>query len=84
MSSGHNLTIHRLPLNNTRAYHCLSAPQRIKSIIVRPLSQDFLDYLIADGVFMPDGAEDMSVSSFDDTWSPNIEHGVVQQKVPVR
>ncbi|TFY59284.1 hypothetical protein EVJ58_g5872 [Rhodofomes roseus] len=30
----------------------------IKSTIIRPLSQDFLEYLDADGVFMPEGAED--------------------------
>lgn len=31
----------------------------IKSTIVRPLSQEFLDYLNADGVFMPEGADDV-------------------------
>lgn len=33
----------------------------IKSTVVRPLGQEFLDYLNADGVFMPEGAEDVSV-----------------------
>ena len=35
----------------------------IKSTIIRPLSKDFLDYLDADGVFMPEGADDQFVSS---------------------
>lgn len=35
----------------------------IKSTIVRPLSQEFLEYLDADGVFMPEGAEDTPAES---------------------
>ncbi|KAH9936177.1 D123-domain-containing protein [Fomitopsis serialis] len=35
----------------------------IKSTIIRPLSQDFLEYLDADGVFMPEGADDTPVES---------------------
>ena len=34
----------------------------INSTVIRPLSKDFLDYLDADGVFMPEGAEDTFVS----------------------
>ncbi|PCH40250.1 D123-domain-containing protein [Wolfiporia cocos MD-104 SS10] len=34
----------------------------IKSTIIRPLGQDFLDYLDSDGVFLPEGAEDVSVT----------------------
>jgi len=33
----------------------------IKSTIIRPLTQPFCDYLDADGVFVPEGSEDMSV-----------------------
>lgn len=33
----------------------------IKSTVIRPLSADFRDYLDSDGVFVPDGAEDLSV-----------------------
>lgn len=33
----------------------------IKSTVVRPLSPSFRQYLDADGVFVPDGAEDVSV-----------------------
>ena len=58
------------------------AAQSIKSTIVRPLSQDFLDYLNADGVFMPEGAEDVSVSSFHNSQDSNLEHGIVQQRAP--
>ncbi|KIP10224.1 hypothetical protein PHLGIDRAFT_66166 [Phlebiopsis gigantea 11061_1 CR5-6] len=35
----------------------------IKSTVVRPLEQEFLDYLNADGVFMPEGAEDVPPES---------------------
>ncbi|EPT05118.1 hypothetical protein FOMPIDRAFT_1027341 [Fomitopsis schrenkii] len=35
----------------------------IKSTIVRPLSKEFLEYLDADGVFMPEGAEDTPAES---------------------
>lgn len=35
----------------------------IKSTIIRPLSQEFLEYLDSDGVFVPEGAEDVSVDS---------------------
>ena len=37
------------------------AKHSIKSTIVRPLSSDFRQYLDSDGVFVPDGAEDVSV-----------------------
>ena len=33
----------------------------IKSTVIRPLSHEFRQYLDSDGVFVPDGAEDMSV-----------------------
>lgn len=33
----------------------------IKSTIVRPLSEDFREYLNADGVFVPEGSEDALV-----------------------
>jgi D123 len=33
----------------------------IKSTIIRPLSQQFRDYLDADGVLVPEGSEDVSV-----------------------
>ena len=33
----------------------------IKSTVVRPLSAEFRQYLDSDGVFLPEGAEDMSV-----------------------
>ena len=33
----------------------------IKSTVIRPLSADFREYLDSDGVFVPDGAEDLSV-----------------------
>ena len=33
----------------------------IKSTIVKPLGQDFYDYLDEDGVFVPEGSEDLSV-----------------------
>lgn len=33
----------------------------IKSTIIRPLSSEFRDYLDADGVFVPEGSEDVSV-----------------------
>ncbi|KAH9927047.1 D123-domain-containing protein [Amylocystis lapponica] len=35
----------------------------IKSSIIRPLSQDFRDYLDSDGVFVPEGAEDVPAES---------------------
>ncbi|KAJ3788375.1 D123-domain-containing protein [Lentinula aff. detonsa] len=35
----------------------------IKSTIIRPLSQEFLNYLNADQVFVPKGSEDVSVES---------------------
>ncbi|EKM51888.1 uncharacterized protein PHACADRAFT_262285 [Phanerochaete carnosa HHB-10118-sp] len=41
------------------------AAQSIKSTIIRPLNEEFLEYLNADGVFMPEGAEDMLVSFLD-------------------
>ncbi|OCH85741.1 D123-domain-containing protein [Obba rivulosa] len=34
----------------------------IKSTIIRPLSQEFREYLDSDGVFVPEGAEDVSVA----------------------
>ena len=37
------------------------ATHTIKSTVVRPLSSAFRDYLDSDGVFVPDGAEDLSV-----------------------
>jgi len=33
----------------------------IKSSVIRPLSSEFREYLIADGVFVPEGSEDMLV-----------------------
>lgn len=33
----------------------------IKSTIIRPLNEEFLDYLRSDGVFLPEGSEDLSV-----------------------
>ena len=38
------------------------AKHSIKSTIIRPLSDDFRDYLNADGVFMPEGSENALVS----------------------
>ncbi|CCL99260.1 uncharacterized protein FIBRA_01275 [Fibroporia radiculosa] len=35
----------------------------IKSTVIRPLSQEFQEYLDSDGVFLPDGAEDVPVVS---------------------
>ncbi|KAF5382611.1 hypothetical protein D9615_002969 [Tricholomella constricta] len=35
----------------------------IKSTIIRPLSQEFRDYLEADGVFVPEGSEDVPAES---------------------
>jgi len=35
----------------------------IKSSIIRPLSQSFRDYLDSDGVFIPEGSEDVLVLS---------------------
>ncbi|GLB38477.1 putative D123 [Lyophyllum shimeji] len=35
----------------------------IKSTIIRPLTQEFRDYLDADGVFVPEGSEDVPVQS---------------------
>ncbi|EMD39806.1 hypothetical protein CERSUDRAFT_121986 [Gelatoporia subvermispora B] len=35
----------------------------IKSTIIRPLSQEFREYLDSDGVFVPDGAEDVPLES---------------------
>jgi len=37
------------------------ARHSIKSTIVRPLSEDFREYLNADGVFVPEGSEDALV-----------------------
>lgn len=34
------------------------AAHTIKSTVVRPLGKEFVDYLNADGVFMPEGSED--------------------------
>ncbi|KAF8809564.1 D123-domain-containing protein [Phlegmacium glaucopus] len=39
------------------------ANHSIKSTIIRPLSDDFRDYLNADGVFVPEGSENASVES---------------------
>ena len=33
----------------------------LKSTIIKPLSQQFCDYLDADGVFVPEGSEDVLV-----------------------
>ncbi|KAF8650155.1 hypothetical protein AX16_005390 [Volvariella volvacea WC 439] len=35
----------------------------IKSTVIRPLSQEFKDYLNADGVFLPEGSEDVPAES---------------------
>jgi len=35
----------------------------IKSTIIRPLAQEFRDYLDADGVFVPEGSEDVLVTT---------------------
>ncbi|KAG5222552.1 D123-domain-containing protein [Salix suchowensis] len=37
-------------------------PLTIKSTVIRPLSKDFEEYLNADGVFVPEGSDDMSVA----------------------
>ncbi|KAI0689062.1 D123-domain-containing protein [Cytidiella melzeri] len=37
------------------------ASKSIKSTIIKPLTQDFHDYLRSDGVFLPEGSEDLSV-----------------------
>ncbi|KIK07959.1 hypothetical protein K443DRAFT_85979 [Laccaria amethystina LaAM-08-1] len=37
--------------------------QSIKSTIVRPLSQDFIDYLNSESVFVPEGSEDLPAES---------------------
>jgi len=36
--------------------------QSIKSTIVRPLSQEFIDYLNSESVFVPEGSEDLLVN----------------------
>jgi len=36
----------------------------IKSNVIRPLSQEFRDYMNADGVFVPEGSEDVLVNIF--------------------
>src|ERR1700733_9642895 len=36
--------------------------QTIKSSIIRPLDPDFCEYLRADGIFVPQGSEDMFVT----------------------
>lgn len=36
----------------------------IRSTIIRPLDQDFFEYLDSDGVIVPEGSEDMFVFSF--------------------
>ncbi|KAF5369258.1 hypothetical protein D9758_002637 [Tetrapyrgos nigripes] len=35
----------------------------IKSTVIRPLLQDFVDYMNADGVFIPEGSEDVPATS---------------------
>lgn len=34
----------------------------IKSTVIKPLGQEFHDYLCSDGVFLPEGSEDLSVA----------------------
>lgn len=46
------------------AWYPRFAALSIKSTIVKPLGQDFHDYLDADGVFVPEGSEDLSVRLF--------------------
>lgn len=43
------------------AWYPIFEAQSIKSTIVRPLDAAFRAYLDADGVFVPDGAEDVYV-----------------------
>lgn len=43
------------------AWYPIFAKHSVKSTIIRPLSEDFQDYLNADGVFVPEGSEDALV-----------------------
>ena len=40
----------------------------IKSTIIRPLSEEFREYLDSEGVFIPEGAEDLLVVSLHKLW----------------
>lgn len=33
----------------------------MKSTVIRPLSVEFKDYLLADGIYVPEGSEDVCV-----------------------
>ena len=43
------------------SWYSIFAKHSIKSTIIRPLSDDFRDYLNADGVFIPEGSENALV-----------------------
>jgi len=45
-----------------------------RSTIVRPLGKGFTDYLDSDGVFVPEGSEDVFVSQYFRPVGPNILH----------
>ncbi|KAF9468578.1 D123-domain-containing protein [Collybia nuda] len=55
------------------SWYTIFANVSIKSTIIRPLSQEFRDYLDADGVFIPEGSEDVPTKSsiFDDGEGPD-------------
>lgn len=44
----------------------------IKSTIIRPLPDEFVDYLNADGVFVPEGSEDVYVRKVLFCWPPSL------------
>lgn len=43
------------------SWYPIFSKNSVKSTIVRPLSEDFREYLNADGVFVPEGSEDTFV-----------------------
>ncbi|KAJ7505370.1 D123-domain-containing protein [Mycena galericulata] len=48
------------------SWYSIFSDLSIRSTIIRPLSQDFLDYLHADGVFIPEGSDDSLPSELSD------------------
>ncbi|PFH53960.1 hypothetical protein AMATHDRAFT_136028 [Amanita thiersii Skay4041] len=60
------------------SWYPLFANQSIKSTIIQPLSRDFKDYLDSDGVYIPEGSEDLpfeSELSDDDTEEEEAAEG---------
>ena len=46
------------------SWYPMYAAWSMKSTVIRPLGDAFRAYLESDGVFIPEGSEDQSVSSF--------------------